>query len=172
VGQIATLAADENLWYVRLGAVSGDLTGVSPFVPPAAPAPATTTTGATATAGGRGKEKKEKKGKKDGAGGAAGPRDDEVRRARALNESLAGAWRVLLRRQVPRRGVGPVECRCCTCALSLVRAGGEYSCCFLTTNNTRTAPLSPPSLSLTQGAGFYPSGVGAGAAASGGGRSR
>jgi hypothetical protein len=101
VGQIATLAADDNLWYVRLGAVSSDLAGVSPFVPPAAPA---TSAGATATAGGKGKEKKEKKGKKDGAGGAAGPRDDEVRRARALNESLAGAWRVLLRRQVRYRG--------------------------------------------------------------------
>ena len=115
MGQIATLAADDNLWYVRLGAVSGDLAGVRPFVPPAAPATTSAGAGAPATAGGKGKEKKEKKGKKDGAGagGAAGPRDDEARRARALNESLAGAWRVLLRRQVPRnRGLGPVECRC------------------------------------------------------------
>ena len=164
MGQIATLAADDNLWYVRLGAVSGDLAGVRPFVPPAAPATTSAGAGAPATAGGEGKEKKEKKGKKDGgAGGAAGPRDDEVRRARALNESLAGAWRVLLRRQVPRRGVGPVESRCCTyaalCLVPCVCCGWEYSCCSMTTNNTRTPPLSPLSLSYT-GGGVLPVGRG------------
>ena len=93
VGRLTAISADDNLWYVRLGALSSDLSGVEPLLrSPPAPAP-------KKPAGKGGKSAKGGGGSSaEGDGGAAAPASsvsDADAASGAVNASMASALRLL-----------------------------------------------------------------------------
>ena len=92
VGRLTAISADDNLWYVRLGALSSDLSGVEPLLRlPPVPAPK--------KPAGKGSKAAKSADSSGAASGATGPASNASDASGAVNASMAGALRLLQGRQ-------------------------------------------------------------------------